>query len=507
MLKACCLSLTKTPLYKKERSEETGRTRKLVSGYTFAVTKADARCYAADRLRLRCPVRPNLDEHMSATDMHLNLQGALPPRVTAVPAIGETDWSQAMECMDQRYADAGPRIGWPLPRTCTRYELAVAEPDLLEKLKKKHRLNIVDSFGSLHVCETQYIRANSGMGRYYTGISTPYGAMQTTDRHTRMRTTWQAYYGELDQVKGNQTIAASVFAHHSPGTPITHMRSYLTDGDEHKRRVGRAFGIGDGPDAVDSTKRLFHAIHNTGTVEGWVQREAEETLMRLLHVKGGRAQSIYHYLHRHASDHARLQQESKRYLKGLSGADGLSADSVADAVRAAFQASADLSRHWQCMADDHPDAHRLIKNYERDCEAIRDKLLAQYPQFVEACKNSDGSWKSRDHSKSRSIDRRKKKSNFLSAKSAYHLLLCHFEVPILIWTSDFLLAKGHMHDALIHDGGQIRRREFAATEEQARADVMDESIIRQCESHIAEMSQQHLGVRIEMKLKLKPALD
>lgn len=254
---------------------------------------------------------------MSASDMGLNLMGALPPRVTPVPSLGESDWSQATLCMALRYADAGSRFDWPLPLTCTRYELAVAAPDTetLTKLKKKHRLNIADSFGSLHVCEVQYTRGNSGIGRYYAGISTPYGAMQATDRHTRMQTTWQAYYGEVDQVKGNQTIAAAVFTHHFPDTPIGHLQSYLTDGDDHKRRVGMAFGIGDDPNAMDSTKRLFHAIHNAGTVEGWIQREAEETLMRLLHVKEGRAQSIYNFLHRHAGDNHRLLKESKRYLK------------------------------------------------------------------------------------------------------------------------------------------------------------------------------------------------
>jgi hypothetical protein len=75
MLAACCLTLTKAAFHTRERSEKTGRKRKLVGGYTFAVTKIESHCYAAGCLRLRCPINPNIGEHMSASDMGLNLMG------------------------------------------------------------------------------------------------------------------------------------------------------------------------------------------------------------------------------------------------------------------------------------------------------------------------------------------------------------------------------------------------------------------------------------------------
>jgi hypothetical protein len=91
--------------------------------------------------------------------------------------------------------------------------------------------------------------------------------------------------------------------------------------------------------------------------------------------------------------------------------------------------------------------------------------------------------------------------------SAYHRLLSHFEVPILIFQGESLPQQGYCQNSLVHDGGYVRRHTYAETQQQAAEDTIDDNVIRNCEQYIEEQTEQRFGFSIPMRLALKSCLD
>ena len=103
------------------------------------------------------------------------------------------------------------------------------------------RLNVIRSFGIVHVCQVHYHRTEVGEtadhheGRLYldtNSMSDGSFAMQTIHAYKRQLLTWQAYYGEVDMKKSHLVIAAAVFKHHFPDEDIAGFTDYIADPDE-----------------------------------------------------------------------------------------------------------------------------------------------------------------------------------------------------------------------------------------------------------------------------------
>ena len=518
LLKVGCLRLKK---YTKKQEK------------VYTVVKIDdiasPLCTLAGLYRMQCPVEPNITQWMSATDMRKNLTGGDAPSSSitntgsssASSFLSASDFEQACAYVDGLRAD-DPEVyslwqsdGVPRSNVIRHEFVTCADVDpILAKL------NVVESFGSVRVCKVVYYRKN---GRLYLDKHEMGGAtksLQTVNGTTvRPHIAGPLYIGELDQVNGHPTIAACLMRNFFSDVDISGLERYNEDPQHWRQRVREAFELGEGADANALAKSLFHTINFGGEVHNWIERAPCIVIQRLLRgVSKDQARLIWQEFKPQAAgaevvtiDRAKdylekaARQQRGRPLKGERGAKQLLPASLVGAVSNARIIHSQLDVCHRNLRRDHRDLHRILSDFETATLTAKEQLLEQFPQYVRAClvdpeKGTTGkNWKSKPHKPGMRMDE----------NTAYHNLLCHYEVPALLWMVDFMGSRGFQLDPLIHDGSLVRRSELPVSAEAAATNAVTDvprSVIDECEAHIAAQSLRHLGVAISIKLDMKPLL-